>query len=71
MHGLEAEYFGKIDFTYLDVDDPANETFKQQFKFVYQPQLILLDGNGQIVQQWIGPIPRDEFVTAFDQILSQ
>lgn len=71
MHGLEAEYFGKIDFTYLDVDDPANETFKQQFKFVYQPQLILLDGDGQIVQQWIGPKPREEFVTAFEAILSQ
>ncbi len=71
MHGLEAEYYDRINFVYLDVDDPANETFKEQFDFRYQPQMVLLDGNGQITQQWIGPIPREEFVTAFEDILSQ
>ncbi len=71
MHGLEAEYYGRINFVYLDIDDPANETFKEQFDFRYQPQMVLLDGNGQVMQQWIGPIPREEFVTAFEDILSQ
>jgi len=71
VHGLEAEYSDKINFVYLDIDDPANETFKEVLDFRYQPQLILLDGNGHVTYQWIGPIPRDEFVNAFEDILSQ
>jgi thiol-disulfide isomerase/thioredoxin len=71
VHGLESEYYNRINFIYLDVDDPANENLKQQYEFRYQPQLILLDGEGQIVKQWIGPIPREEFVQAFEEILQQ
>jgi thioredoxin-like negative regulator of GroEL len=71
VHGLEAEYYDRINFVYLDVDDPANDSFKEQFDFRYQPQMVLLDGEGQVVTQWIGPIPRDEFVRAFEEILSQ
>ena len=71
MHGLEAEYYNQINFVYLDVDDPANDGFKNQFKFRYQPQMVLLDGEGQIVKEWIGPIPREEFVAAFEEVLSQ
>ena len=71
MHGLEVEYFDKINFVYLDVDDPANETFKAELDFRYQPQLLLLDGAGQIIHQWIGPMPREEFVAIFDDVLSQ
>lgn len=56
---------------YLDIDDPANETLKEQLDFRYQPQLILLDGDGQILHEWIGPMPREEFVAAFGDILSQ
>lgn len=71
MHGLEAEYYGKINFVYLDVDDPANASFKEQFDFRYQPQLFLLDGEGQVVKEWVGPIPREEFVAAFEEFLAQ
>jgi hypothetical protein len=71
VHGLEAEYYGKINFIYLDVDDPATQTYKEQFRFIYQPQLVLLDGNGEVVEQWIGPQPREEFVRAFEEILSE
>ena len=71
MHGLEAEYYDRINFIYLDIDDPANETFKGILDFRYQPQLILLDGNGQILYQWVGPIPREEFVAAFEDVLAR
>jgi hypothetical protein len=71
VHGLEAEYYDRINFVYLDVDDPANAYFKEQFDFRYQPQMVLLDGDGNITQQWIGPIPRGEFVIAFEEILAQ
>ncbi len=71
MHGLEVEYYDRINFIYMDIDNPANETFKEILDFRYQPQLILLDGNGQVLYQWIGPIPREEFVAAFEDVLAR
>lgn len=54
VHGLEAEYAGKVDFVYLNIDDPATTRFKEQLGYIYQPHLFLLDGQGTILQQWIG-----------------
>ncbi len=71
MPGLEADYYGKINFVFLDIDDPANETFKNELRFIYQPQLFLLDGNGQVLHEWVGPLPREEFEKVFEAVLSQ
>jgi hypothetical protein len=71
VHGLEADFYGKIEFVYLDIDDPANEPFKNELRFHYQPHLFLLDGNGQVLHEWIGPLPREEFETVFEAVLSQ
>lgn len=69
MHGLEAEYDDKIQFTYLDIDDPNTDTFKATLGFRVQPQLFLLNGEGQVLQQWVGFVSRDEFVSAFEAAL--
>jgi len=69
VHGLEAEYYGKIKFTYLDVDDPANEDFKSQLGYRVQPHLFLLDAEGNIIQQWLGSITADELRASFDTAL--
>ena len=54
MHGLEARYGDQIAFVYLDVDDPATYPFKQQLGYIYQPHLFLLDGQGSLLNQWLG-----------------
>ncbi len=71
VHGLEAQYFGKVNFVYLDIDDPANANFKREFGFRYQPEFYLIDGQGKVVQKWIGFVDEKDFVTAFSQILGQ
>lgn len=71
VHGLESEYYGQINFVYLDIDDPANESFKQQLGFRYQPQFFLIDGAGNIIQQWVGSVSGGDFRAAFDQVLTQ
>jgi hypothetical protein len=71
VHGLEVEYYDQINFVYLDIDDPANDTFKQDLGFRYQPHLFVLDGVGEILYQWIGPISQEEFIVAFEDVLSQ
>ena len=65
VHGLEAEFAGDINFVYLDIDDPENEKFLNQLGFRYQPHFLLLDGNGEIIQQWLGPVTAEVFRESF------
>ncbi|HSO12841.1 MAG TPA: hypothetical protein VLT51_10740 [Anaerolineales bacterium] len=65
VHGLEAKYFGRIQFTYLDADDPNTEPFQQQLGFFYQPEFYLLDGDGNILQKWVGFTAEQEFEEEF------
>jgi thioredoxin-like negative regulator of GroEL len=54
VHGLEAKYFGKIQFTYLDADDSNTFDFQEALGFYYQPEIYLLDKNGQVLTKWVG-----------------
>lgn len=65
VHGLEAKYFGKIKFTYLDADDPRTQGFQRALGFYYQPELYLLDANGRILHKWVGYITQEQLEVEF------
>jgi len=65
VHGLEAKYFGKIKFTYLDADDPQTRDFQRTLGFQYQPEIYLLDGNGNLLKKWVGFTTAEQFETEF------
>lgn len=67
VHGLEAKYFGKIKFSYLDADDPNTLDFQRTLGFYYQPEIYLLDGDGNLLKKWVGYTTEDEFETVFAQ----
>ncbi len=69
VHGLEAEYFGKIKFSFLDADDPRTDVFQRDLGFYYQPELYLLDANGNVLQKFIGYTSEDQLRSAFNQYL--
>jgi len=69
VHGLEAKYFGKIKFTYLDADDPNTLDFQRTLGFYYQPEIYLIDANGKLLQKWVGYTTEEEFETVFAQYL--
>lgn len=69
MHGLEAQWGDQIQFVYLDIDDPRTTPFKQQFGYRYQPHFFLLDGQGNVVAQWVGYVTEEDLVSAFQQVL--
>ncbi|RME88061.1 MAG: hypothetical protein D6770_07855 [Anaerolineae bacterium] len=71
VHGLEAKYYTRITFVYLDIDDPRNEEFKRQFGFRSQPEFYLLDGQGNIVKKWVGRVSVEDFEAAFIEILDE
>ena len=69
VHGLEAEFIGRVKFTFLDADDPATQVFQQALGFVYQPEFYLLDPNGVVVAKLIGPVSAEEFRNLFNSNL--
>ena len=66
VHGLEVEYTSKLNFVYLDIDDPSNSEFKKQLNYKYQPHFVLVDGQGTILMQWLGPVAAEDFRVVFD-----
>lgn len=65
MHGLESTWSDRINFVYLDIDDPRTNPFKSALGFAYQPHLFLLDGEGRVIAQWVGYVEAATFEEAF------
>ena len=70
VHGLEAKYFGRIKFSYLDADDPGTQDFQQTLGFYYQPEIYLLDANGKVLQKWVGFQSEGDLESVFAQHLN-
>ena len=69
VHGLEARYGDRIQFTYLDIDDSRTDGLKTALGFRVQPQYFLLDGSGNVVKEWFGLVPEEELAAAFEGAL--
>ena len=69
LNNLAAEYQGKMNFIFLDVDDPANKKFEDALNYRIQPQFFLLDKQGSIIKQWQGYVEKEELQAAIDGAL--
>ena len=69
VHGLEAEYYDTINVAYLDIDDPANDVFKRELGYRFQPHFLLLDRDWNILEQWLGAVIGEDFRTAIEAAL--
>ena len=67
VHGLEAKYFGKIKFSFLDADDPQTLDFQKALGFYYQPEIYLLDAEGKALKKWVGYTSQEDFEAVFAQ----
>ena len=65
VHGLEAKYYGKIKFAFLDADDSQTAEFQQALGFYYQPEFYLLDANGNVLKKFVGYVPQEDFEAEF------
>jgi hypothetical protein len=54
---------------YLDADDPNTRPFQQQLGFYYQPEVYLLDGDGNVLKKWVGFTTEQEFEQEFAKYL--
>ena len=69
VHGLEAKYSDRIKFTYLDIDDPANQQAMRDMGYIGRPHFYLLDANGNVLSQWLGYVPVEDFEAEFAQVI--
>ncbi len=70
VHGLESQYFGQVDFAYLDIDDSANSALMKEFEFRYQPMFVLVDGNGTHLKTWFGAVHKADFEAEFAKAIN-
>jgi len=68
VHGLENTWGDRINFVYLDIDDPRTEPFRRQLGYRVQPHMFLLDEQGTVVQQWLGYVEAETLEAAFQDI---
>ena len=60
VHGLEAKYFQNVQFSYLDIDDSANNNIKRQLGYRVQPEFYLVNAQGEVIQKWFGFVDAKE-----------
>jgi thioredoxin-like negative regulator of GroEL len=70
VHGLEAEYWGEVDFVYLDRESSANSGVVEQFGIFGQPVFILIAPDGAEIQRWYGGVSAATLADAIDSYLA-
>ncbi|NDJ53886.1 MAG: hypothetical protein GYB68_12500 [Chloroflexi bacterium] len=70
VHQLEADYWGQIDFVYLNIDEGPNQPTLDNFQFTSQPLFVFIDDDGTEIQRWFGFTGEDSFREVFDDHLN-
>lgn len=60
---LEANCSAKVDFVRVDVDQPSSVELSRQFNVRSIPLFVWLDGDGKIIQQWLGSGDESRFAS--------
>ena len=68
VHRLEAEYWDKVDFVYLDREAAMNADIVRQFGIRYQPVFILVDADGTEITRWT-VLDEDGFREQLDSVV--
>ena len=71
MRGLEKEFRGRINFTYVNILKPENEPYLEEFGFGTTPELYLVDSDGKVVGFWDEVASADDFRAVFEAMLGQ
>lgn len=70
VHRLEADYWGKIDFVYLDGDRSETSSIRNRYAMFGQPQFVFIDADGDIIERFTGRTAEVLFREAFDAYVS-
>ena len=66
---MEAKWGDKVNFVYLNVDDPMNSNHLQRLsRLKVVPEVILLNGNGEVIKDWVGPPSEADLTSALENL---
>ena len=72
MYELKQQYGNQIEFTYINVNDPAVRADSNARGFrVGTPQLTLHGVEGEVLQQWFGQFTREQIEPSFAQLFTE
>ena len=70
VHELEQTYGEDIELVLFNIDDPDTRAAQQMYGFRVQPHFILVDANGDVINQWLGYQSPNVFEEAFLELLA-
>jgi thioredoxin-like negative regulator of GroEL len=69
VHGLEADYWGQVDFVYIDREAAANQDVVQRFGISSQPIFIFLSPDGTEIDRAFGYLDEAQLRASLDSLL--
>ena len=69
VHEIEKRYQDRMNFVYLDIDDPATDKFMKELGYKIQPHFFLIGPQGEIIQQWVGYVKVEELIEAVESVI--
>lgn len=69
VHGLEERYKTRVNFVYLDIDDPRTKDIEKLLGYKSQPHFFLVDAYGRVLVEWVGAVPVETLIQALDAAL--
>lgn len=70
VHRLEAEYWDKVDFIYLNQYDSANQRVFDRYGMRGRPVFALITPEGDEIIKWFGAKSEDEMRKILDDYLA-
>jgi len=70
VHQLESEWAGKIDFIYIDWEDPNSADIKGSLDFQTPPEFFLIGPDGTVLDIWNHLVTREQFEASFREALN-
>jgi hypothetical protein len=71
VYGFEQQFGDTIQFIWLDVDDPTTLPLREHFDIVRRTRYVLVNGEGEVVQRWIGYLNEPEVEEALEAFIAQ
>ncbi len=70
VHKAEQIFGDRVNFVFLDTDDPATHEFKRELGYAGMPTFVLIDGDGNILKLWAGAVGEEVLVQALEAALA-
>ena len=68
---LEENYHDRIDFHWLNFDDPGNAALIEQYRVTGVPTVVLLDADGNLVQKYVGYMDKEQLIQIVEDLLAR